>query len=120
MPRHGWSHPHGPLVTTRPHNLTLKHALAWFHNRTKGLSEAEAATRLADIGLNSLPVSQPAGPAEVFLHQYPSPLIDILLAASTVSPALEQWDDAGFILGVLLRDRNSAMWVWKLTRSPKA
>ena len=67
-----------------------------------GLSSAEARKRLEAYGPNEL--EQKAGtPAWVlFLHQFKSPLIYVLLAAAVVAAALGEFKDAGVILGVLL------------------
>jgi len=67
-----------------------------------GLSTAEARKRLEVYGPNEL--EQKAGtPAWVlFLHQFKSPLIYVLLAAAAVAAALGEFKDAGVILGVLL------------------
>ena len=67
-----------------------------------GLTAKEAAARLDIYGPNALP--QPAAPsfAVVFLRQFLSPLIYILLAAALVSAALSDLKDAAFIGAVLL------------------
>ena len=67
-----------------------------------GLTVREAAARLEIYGPNALP--QPAAPsfAVVFLRQFLSPLIYILLAAALVSAALSDLKDAAFIGAVLL------------------
>ncbi|CAG0948280.1 MAG: HAD-IC family P-type ATPase [Rhizobiaceae bacterium] len=67
-----------------------------------GLSSVEAATRLAAIGPNALP--DVPGPTIVvlFLKQFLSPLIYLLLAATLVSVFLGDLEDAAFIAVVLL------------------
>jgi len=72
------------------------------HSSPRGLSHAEAAARLQVYGRNALPVAEPPGIALVFLHQFVSPLIYVLLAAALVSLAIHEWSDAGFICAVLL------------------
>jgi len=67
-----------------------------------GLSQAEAATRLQQYGRNALPAAKPPGIARVFLHQFASPLIYVLVAAALVSLVIGEWSDAGFIGAVLL------------------
>jgi Ca2+-transporting ATPase len=69
---------------------------------TTGLTEAEAARRLEQYGPNTLPVALPPGLAAVFLRQFLSPLIYILLAATAVSFVLGDVKDAIFIGLVLL------------------
>lgn len=48
---------------------------------TRGLSSAEAARRLAAAGPNRLPDPPMAGPSRIFLRQFLSPFIYILLCA---------------------------------------
>ncbi|WP_159593741.1 cation-translocating P-type ATPase [Chelativorans xinjiangense] len=67
-----------------------------------GLSEAEAAARLARFGRNTLPEPQSPSLLVVFLRQFLSPLIYILLAAALISLALSDLSDALFIGAVLL------------------
>lgn len=70
--------------------------------RREGLSSSEAGARLAEYGGNSFPRSEPPGLLRVFLRQFQSPLIYVLLLAAVVSAAMGDWTDAGFILMVLL------------------
>jgi Ca2+-transporting ATPase len=67
-----------------------------------GLSAAEAGRRLAIYGINSLPQRKKVSPALLFLRQFKSPLIYLLLAATLVSLALGHITDAGFIAVVLM------------------
>jgi Ca2+-transporting ATPase len=68
----------------------------------RGLSHAEAQSRLARYGRNALPRGRPPSLLGVFVRQFKSPLIYVLLAAACVSALLREWADAGFILAVLL------------------
>jgi len=68
----------------------------------RGLSHAEAQSRLARYGRNALPRGRPPSLLGVFVRQFKSPLIYVLLAAASVSALLREWADAGFILAVLL------------------
>jgi Ca2+-transporting ATPase len=76
--------------------------LASLHSSPGGLGHAEAAARLQRYGRNALPAAEPPGITLVFLHQFTSPLIYVLLAAALVSLAIREWSDAGFICAVLL------------------
>ncbi|MBW1938079.1 MAG: HAD-IC family P-type ATPase [Deltaproteobacteria bacterium] len=67
-----------------------------------GLSRLEAATRLEQYGRNALPRAKPSGIVRVFLHQFISPLIYVLVAAALFSLAIQEWSDAGFIGAVLV------------------
>ena len=67
-----------------------------------GLSDEEAASRLAHVGPNTLPRRKPPGLIEILLRQFRSPLIYLLAIAAAVSLAIGEAKDAAFILGVLL------------------
>ena len=67
-----------------------------------GLTAAEASVRLAQYGPNALPEARPPSLVSVFLRQFLSPLIYILLAAAVVSLVLSDVKDALFIGAVLL------------------
>jgi len=85
-----------------PHALPADEILAALHSSPNGLSHAEAAARLQQYGRNALPAVEPPGIAMVFLHQFTSPLIYVLVAAALVSLVIQEWSDAGFICAVLL------------------
>jgi Ca2+-transporting ATPase len=67
-----------------------------------GLSQKEAAARLELFGPNTLPRPKPTSVAALFLRQFLSPLIYILLLAAVVSLMLREISDAIFIFVVLL------------------
>jgi len=68
----------------------------------KGLTGAEAADRLARFGPNRLPEPKDPGLGRIFLRQFLSPFIYILLAAAIVSFAIGQHPSGIFIVIVLL------------------
>ena len=68
----------------------------------KGLSTAEAATRLQEAGPNVLPERRRPGPLLIFIRQFKSPFIYMLFAAAIVSLGLGQTVNAIFIVIVLL------------------
>jgi Ca2+-transporting ATPase len=82
--------------------LPVEEVLASLDSSPNGLHHAEAAARLQHYGRNALPAAKPPGIVIVFLHQFTSPLIYMLLAAALVSLAIREWSDAGFICAVLL------------------
>ena len=90
-----------PLPLT-PHTKPAEEMLAILQSSPKGLSHAEADARLQHYGRNALPTAKPPGIVRVFLHQFASPLIYVLVAAALVSLAIREWSDAGFICAVLL------------------
>lgn len=67
-----------------------------------GLSSDEAARRLAEHGPNRLPDRPVPGPLRIFLRQFLSPFIYILLLAAVASLALGQIANTVFIVAVLL------------------
>ncbi|MBI2030061.1 HAD-IC family P-type ATPase, partial [Candidatus Kaiserbacteria bacterium] len=67
-----------------------------------GLSAAEAARRLAEAGPNALPDAKIDGHFIVFLRQFQSPLIYVLLAAALGVFLTSDAADAGIILFVLI------------------
>lgn len=68
----------------------------------RGLTEAEAVTRLRREGPNTLPAARGRGPVLRFLLQFNSPLIYVLLAAALVTGLLGEHVDALVILGVVI------------------
>ena len=85
-----------------PHALPGEEVLASLKSSRHGLSTAEAAARLETVGPNRLPQPRPPGMGVVFLRQFASPLIYVLMAAALLSLAIQHWSDALFIGAVLL------------------
>lgn len=69
---------------------------------TDGLSAAEAAARLARYGPNALPEAAQPGMLAVFVGQFKSPLIYLLLVAAVIAVAFNHVSDAAVILVVVL------------------
>ena len=67
-----------------------------------GLSEEQVAERLREFGRNTLPAKEPPTLLQVFLHQFASPLIYILLIAGVVALLMQDYKDAVFIFAVIL------------------
>jgi Ca2+-transporting ATPase len=91
-----------PSPLPPPHTVPAAEILTGLQSSPNGLGDTEAAARLQRYGRNALPVVKPPGLALVFLHQFTSPLIYVLLAAALVSLVIREWSDAGFICAVLL------------------
>ncbi len=72
------------------------------HDPQHGLSSDEARQRLAEYGLNRLPEPPLPGAATIFLRQFLSPFIYILLVAAIASFVLKQVPNGIFIVVVLL------------------
>ena len=84
------------------HNLSPDEALQALGSRRSGLSETEAKAQLLQYGPNELTGKKKTPPMLVFLRQFLSPLIYILLVAVIISVIVEHFIDAWVILGVLL------------------
>jgi P-type Mg2+ transporter len=67
-----------------------------------GLSSAQASERLQQFGPNLLQVREQVTPIKLFLGQFKSPIILILLFATIVSAFLGDWADALIILFIVL------------------
>ena len=84
------------------HALPAAEVLDALASSAHGLSRDEAAARLQSFGRNSLPRPAPPGIVRVFLRQFTSPLIYVLLAAALLSLLIREYADAVFIFTVLL------------------
>ena len=84
------------------HTLPEESVLQKLQTTPAGLSDQQVAERLTEFGPNTLPVKPPPTLPAVFLHQFLSPLIDILLVAGAVSSLLGEIKDAVFIFVVVL------------------
>jgi len=84
------------------YTITRKETLATQHSSPQGLTQADASKRLERYGRNTLPESKAPGVVKVFVCQFASPLIYVLVAAAILSVAIREWSDAGFIAAVLL------------------
>jgi Mg2+-importing ATPase len=67
-----------------------------------GLSSAAAAAKLREVGPNVLEDTLKLSIFRLFLRQYQSPLVLILIFAALISLSLRQWHDAAIILIIVL------------------
>jgi Ca2+-transporting ATPase len=67
-----------------------------------GLSDHEAQQRLQREGLNELPEAQPPSLLRLFLSQFTSVIVWVLIGAAILSGLLEDWLDAVAILAIVL------------------
>ncbi|MFZ5658158.1 MAG: cation-translocating P-type ATPase [Pseudomonadota bacterium] len=89
-------------TSTGYHHLPLDALYAQLQTTPAGLTHGEAAIRLARYGANRLPEGRRKTPLGVFLAQFRSPFIYLLLAAGGISLWLGARADAAFIFIVLL------------------
>ena len=66
------------------------------------MTSSQVATRLLEVGPNELPERKPPGLRRIFISQFKSPFVYVLLAAAVVSWALGQTINSFFIFVVLL------------------
>ena len=85
-----------------PHAVSSEAVLVALKSSLHGLTHNEAASRLVEFGRNTLPQAKPLGIGVVFLHQFASPLIYVLVAAALLSVVIKEWSDACFISAVLI------------------
>jgi Ca2+-transporting ATPase len=71
-------------------------------DREHGLDLFEVQHRREQFGFNVLTTKKGRGPLLRFLFQFHQPLVYILLAAALITLLLQEWVDAGVILGVVL------------------
>lgn len=84
------------------HSLTAEDVSIRLESAEEGLSSAQASRRLKQYGPNILPQPRLTGFPRLFLRQFISPLIYVLLAAMAVSLAVGKLADASFIGLILL------------------
>lgn len=87
---------------SRWHGADLETVFSRLESPSAGLTLEEVAARRSRFGTNALPLRPPKGVLVLFLTQFLSPLIYVLLAAAVVSLFLAEFTDAGFIFAVLL------------------
>ncbi|MFW6056257.1 MAG: cation-translocating P-type ATPase [Chloroflexota bacterium] len=88
-------------MAQRWHSLSVSQALQELGTRETGLTEEEAESRLEQHGPNRLEQKKKTSPVILFLRQFFSPLIYVLLAAATVSLVTGHYIDAGVVYAVL-------------------
>jgi len=84
------------------HTKTIPDILQALHTSERGLNEDEALRRLKEHGHNKLPEGKVDGLPIIFLRQFQSPLIYILLVASAIVFSMGETVDGSIILIVLL------------------
>ncbi len=84
------------------HAMTEEEVCNELCSSREGLTYDEAKQRLAQYGINALPVKKPPTLLEILLRQILNPLIFILIAAAVASVAIGEGTDAIFILLVIV------------------
>jgi Ca2+-transporting ATPase len=89
-------------ISRAPHIVSSEQELEALGSSLNGLSKKECAGRLEQFGPNTLPEPKTTSAAVLFLRQFLSPLIYVLLLAALISLLLRETSDAAFIFAVLL------------------
>ena len=84
------------------HTKSVEETFSYLDCSQDGLSEKKAQQRISHYGINRLPEASPDTILKIFIDQFKSPIIYVLLIASVVSLIIKEFSDAGFILAVLL------------------
>jgi len=86
-----------------PHSIGIKDLFEKFETKKEGLTKEEAETRLKKHGLNELEKKEHISPLKIFLAQFKSFLVIILLIAVVISLVLgkDHYFDA-IIIGIIL------------------
>ncbi len=71
-------------------------------SRKEGLTTKEANDKLALLGHNTLVTKKKATPLQLFLNQFISPIVLILLAATIISAFVRDWVDSTIIFIIVL------------------
>jgi Mg2+-importing ATPase len=97
--------PSGPRQASIPHDywaVPASKLLAALHSSPDGLGARAAALRLKRYGPNLPGETRRLGAVRLFLRQYESPLILILVAAAAVAALVRDWTNAVIVLLIVL------------------
>jgi Ca2+-transporting ATPase len=84
------------------HTISLAEVFSETKSKKEGLTISEVDRRLKEFGRNVLPQEKPYSKIRLFLGQFNSPLMYILLAVVVIAFLLKQYSDTIFIIIVLL------------------
>jgi Mg2+-importing ATPase len=83
-------------------SLTLENVLNNLHTSIDGLQPEDAESRLQQYGLNTIRAQQKTSTLRLFLNQFKSPLVLILIFAAIISGIVGEWVDAIIVLAIVL------------------
>jgi Mg2+-importing ATPase len=81
---------------------TVDEVITSLHSSGNGLSEKDAQEILRGVGPNSIKSKERVTPLGLFLNQFKSPIVLILIFATIVSAFLGDWADASIILLIVV------------------
>ncbi|NLF01690.1 MAG: magnesium-translocating P-type ATPase, partial [Anaerolineales bacterium] len=87
-----------------------EHLLALLHSTADGLVTTDAQRRLGEFGPNVLKAKSKTTAQGLFLSQFKSPIVLILLFATGVSAVTQEWVDAVIILAIVLGSAVLSFW----------
>ena len=76
--------------------------IAELHTSNIGIQQSEAENRIRQYGLNNLTTKRRTSTLGLFLSQFKSPLVLILIFASIISAFVGEWTDAIIVLAVVI------------------
>ena len=82
-------------------SLPFSSLLPAMESGPEGLSQDEVEERLRRLGPNTLKTKRRATPLGLFLGQFKSPLILILIFAATVSAFFREWVDSIIVFSIV-------------------
>lgn len=115
---HNGRNDHPDQIIEHPHATSVDQALSALGSSSLGLTDKDSKSRLELWGPNHLPEAASPSLARIFVRQFKSPLIYVLLLAGIVSLAVQAYSDAGFIFAVLLL--NAAIGLFQEYRAEKS
>ena len=93
------------------HSLSVEDAVkAQECDIKRGLTTDKVKERLRKFGPNALPEETTASKLQIFINQFKSPLIYILIIAGIITLALGKWTDSIVILGAVLINAVFGYW----------
>ena len=100
------------------HEFTSEEVLKHFSSEINGLSEGEAQERLGRYGLNEIRRERGISPLKIFLSQFNSFIVYILIAAVLISFILHEYVDSAVIIAILIV--NAVLGFFQEYRAEKA
>lgn len=89
-------------MQTKWHSISLAEIFSKTKSRKEGLTASETIRKLKESGLNTLPQEKPYSKIRLFLGQFNSLLMYILLTTVVISFLLKHYSDTIFIIVILL------------------
>lgn len=83
-------------------NKSIEEVLKYFNTTNKGLTEIEAENRIRKSGKNTIPKAKRETLLQIFIQQFKSPIIGILIIAAIFAIFTKSYADAIFIFAVII------------------